>query len=260
MGFVPQMQRLIDMALNHREVFDVLSPAERRLRDNARVQVALIQRLSKEDLDGGNRQYSVDYQLRMNREYASREGFAVVAEASDTDVSGATFDRPCYQALKQRVSAGKLQADRFVFAMPDRFARDTKEALTELEELEGMGIVVAFSDPLFAHIDTSTSTGRVLLLEAFIRAEYERLMLIHRTRLGLREARSKGVQLGTFPKHFRRDGEGRIVPTKKASQACRRRVDGESWGTIARDLRMSRREVRNIIHFVGRKATEARVG
>ncbi len=55
MGFVPQMQRLIDMALNHREVFDVLSPAERRLRDNARVQVALIQRLSKEDMDGGNR-------------------------------------------------------------------------------------------------------------------------------------------------------------------------------------------------------------
>ncbi len=68
------MQRLVDLALEHREVFDVLSPAESRLRDNARIRVALIQRLSKEDTDGGSRQYSVDYQLRMNREYTRRGG------------------------------------------------------------------------------------------------------------------------------------------------------------------------------------------
>ena len=259
MGLAPSMQKLVNLALENRETFDVLTPAERKLKDAAKVRVELIARLSKEDKKKKLKQHSIQYQQRANRVFAKEMGYTVVGEIEDKDVTGTKFERPNYNRLKRDIKAGKVKVDAFVFWVPDRFARDLKEAISELEELKDeYGIHLKFSDSLYRDLDTSTPIGKLKLYEEFLKAEWEHAKMVHRTNTALDMLKAEGVQLGTFPKHFRKDAEDRVVPTTKAIRACRMRLAGESWGEIRKTLRFkSRKEVRNVISYVGRKASEA---
>ncbi len=60
------MRKLVDLALEDPETFGVLSPAEKRIKEARRTEVALLQRLSKDD-QRKKRQHSIAYQLRANR-------------------------------------------------------------------------------------------------------------------------------------------------------------------------------------------------
>ncbi len=81
-SFDPQLGKLISLALNNREVFNVIGPVEARLQANAKVRCALIARQSKED-ERKNAQYSIPLQQRENRHYAREQGFNIVTEIED---------------------------------------------------------------------------------------------------------------------------------------------------------------------------------
>lgn len=253
------MAELIRLALEDREVFRVLTPAERKLKESGRVKVALVARLSKEEEeeDAIKRQHSIEYQMRRNREFARERGYQIVAEAADK-VSGKDFNRPDYQRLKERIATGKLKVDYLLFWTPDRFARDHIEGGLEERELrEEYGVYVTFSEPFYSHIDTKDWVGRLRLAKELVDAEHERAKIILRTKEALDYLKATGHQLGAFPKHFRENPEGQITPTRKAYDACRMRLEGASWGEIRDALGFkSRREGRNIVAFVGRKASE----
>ncbi|MEE9236402.1 MAG: recombinase family protein [Thermoplasmata archaeon] len=257
-SFAPSMQKLIDLALNNRDVFGVLTPAEKKLKEAAKVKVELLARLSKEDKKKKERQHSIPYQQRANRMFAKEMGYTVVGEVSDKDVTGTKFERPNYKTLKEDIKDGEVKADAFIFWAPDRFARDLKEAILEEEDLrEGLGIHLKFSDLLYRDIDTSTPIGKLKLQEEFLKAAWEHAKLVHRTTTALDMLKAEGVQLGTFPKHFSKDKEDRVVPIAKAREACRMRVEGSSWGEIRKALGFkTRKEARNVVAYVGRKATE----
>jgi len=82
-------------------------------------------------------------------------------------------------------------------------------------------------------------------------AEWERKMIVKRTRDGLATARRKGVHLGTAPRHFGKDDGGRIIPTQQALDVVRLRSEGKSYTQIARRVSgVTRQEAFSICKYL----------
>ncbi len=253
--FAPSMRKLVNVALENRDSFSVLTPYERKMKEAKKVQAVLIARLSKEDKKKPG--HSIERQQKVNKAFAKEKGFTIVGEVSDVDVTGTKFERPNYNKMKRKVMDGRLKANTFVFWMPDRFARDLLEALLEEKDLREVGgISLKFSDLLYQDIDTSTGIGRVRLYKEFLDAMKEHQVMVHRTKTALDMLKGEGIQLGSFPNHFTKDKQNRIVPTKKAKEAIRLRLSGYSWGETGRAVGISISDIRNIFSFIGRKASD----
>ncbi len=258
----PAFRKLLGLALNHREDFGVLTPIERAMKKRAKVHAFIIQRLSKED-ERKKRQHSIDFQRRINLSYVKRQGYKLAGEASDKDVSGKNFvDRTAYNRLKDRLATKRQKGPiLFIFLNPDRFARSVKEGIIELEELEASGILLEFSDELYHHLNTGDpEIRRIRILEELLKAERERLIMIHRTKMGLDEARIKGIHLGHVPRYYRKDEDGRLVPTAQVKSVCRLRAAGDGWRSIARETGLSTGRCRAIVAFVADRASKALAG
>lgn len=103
-----------------------------------------------------------------------------------TDVaSGARADRPGLADLLDRTYEG----DAVYVTRLDRLGRTTLDTLRTLTDLDARGITVTAAD---TGLDTSTSSGRLVIRVMLSLAEWERDVLIERTREGLAHARSQG--------------------------------------------------------------------
>ena len=75
----------------------------------------------------------------------------------------------------------------------DRFARSLKHLVNALAEFEALGIAfVSLRD----NLDLSTPSGRLMFQIIGAMAEFERSLIVERVKAGLRNAKSKGRQLG----------------------------------------------------------------
>ena len=99
--------------------------------------------------------------------------------------SGARWDRPALQNLLRSLKAGDVLC---VWRL-DRLTRSLSDLLQILKRLEEVG---AGFKSLSEAIDTTTSTGRLLMQILGSFAEFEREMIKERTRLGLARARLEG--------------------------------------------------------------------
>lgn len=108
--------------------------------------------------------------------------------------SGTKRDR----AELRRVLDLLREGDRLVVYRLDRLARSQLHLLQVLEEIEAKGArLVSINDSL----DTSTATGRMLFGVLGVLAQFERDLLVERTKHGLRVAREqRGVRCGRPPK------------------------------------------------------------
>ena len=148
--------------------------------------IALYARVSTKDKD-----QTPETQLHALREYAVSRGWTVVREyvdeASATDLRG----RTAWRDLLEHVRKGGI--DLVVVTKLDRAFRSAKDTYDNLAYLDQHKVgFVASSQP----IDTSTSTGKLLLGVLAAVAEFERELIRERTIEGLNRARANGTKLG----------------------------------------------------------------
>jgi DNA invertase Pin-like site-specific DNA recombinase len=97
---------------------------------------------SSRQIDGA----SLDVQRNVNQAYAERRGFNIVQTFVEPGVSGASFDRPAYQAMKEFVRSHPDVKGILVYNVR-RFGRDDIfSAGMEIKEIQVRGLLLAFSE------------------------------------------------------------------------------------------------------------------
>ena len=112
----------------------------------------------------------------------------------DGGFSGGTMDRPALKRLLADVEAGRV--DCIVFYRIDRLSRSLVDFARIAEILEQREVPFASVTEL---IDTSTSTGRLMLNVILSFAQFEREVIAERTRDKMSAARRKGKWVGGMP-------------------------------------------------------------
>ena len=87
----------------------------------------------------------------------------------------------------------------FVVWKLDRLGRDLKHLVTTVDELRDRGVGLRVLAGAGAEIDTSTANGRLIFGIFASLAEFERELIVERTRAGLAAARARG-RLGGRPR------------------------------------------------------------
>ena len=93
---------------------------------------------------------SIDFQLRADREYCERKGLKVVGEYIDRALTGTNDNRPEFQRM---IRDAKKQQFAFIIVYRfDRFARNRYDSAIYKKELESVGVRV---------LSTEESVGKV---------------------------------------------------------------------------------------------------
>ena len=113
-------------------------------------------------------------------------------------MSGKSKDRPQLQAMMQYVREG----DVVIVESISRFARNTKDLLSLIEELDQKNVTFI---SLKENIDTNTPSGRFMLTVFAALAQLERETTLQRQKEGIQIAKENGVYKGRKRKGI--DGE-----------------------------------------------------
>lgn len=100
-------------------------------------------------------------------------------------ITGTKQHRPELDAMLERLEAG----DTVVIESLSRLGRSTKDLLSLIDYFESKGVKLI---SLNEHIDTNSSTGRLLLTVLSALAQFERETIVSRTMEGLSAARARG--------------------------------------------------------------------
>jgi DNA invertase Pin-like site-specific DNA recombinase len=152
------------------------------------VKVAVYARVSKADDS-----QDPENQLSRLRSYAQERGWEVYGEYVDR-ASGGNANRPSLKRMRKDATAHRFGL--VITTKIDRIARSSLDLKLLISELEGRGIKFECTDQPFS---TNTPTGKLLFGILGEIAEFERSLIIERTRDGLDRARAAGVHLGRKP-------------------------------------------------------------
>jgi DNA invertase Pin-like site-specific DNA recombinase len=111
----------------------------------------------------------------------------------DEGISGATAKRPGLVRCLKSVQEG----DRLTVWKLDRLARSLRDLVSIVEDFDQRGIQFR---SLTEEINTSTPGGKLVFHIFAALAEFERGLIIERTREGMKAARARGVRTGPKPK------------------------------------------------------------
>lgn len=110
-------------------------------------------------------------------------------------MSGKKDDRPQFQEMMRQIHEGKFQ--KLIIWKLDRFSRRMNKLVMLFDELRQIGCEVI---SLKENLEFSTPAGRMFANLMAVLAEYEREMIVERTKCGLNAAKARGVKLGPKPK------------------------------------------------------------
>jgi DNA invertase Pin-like site-specific DNA recombinase len=136
---------------------------------------------------------TVENQLQELRDVAKKNNWYVVAEFSDSGISGAKGrdQRPAFDQLLKR--ATRREFDLIMVWAIDRLGRSIQHLVGFMNDIQAMGV------DLYVHqqaIDTTTPSGRMTFSIFSALGEYERELIRERIMAGQRRARAQGVKLG----------------------------------------------------------------
>ena len=159
-----------------------------------------------------------------------RRGWTLGDTYCDHGVSGTKDRRPELDRLFS--DARRRRFDVLLVWRMDRLFRSIRHLVLTFEELSALGIdFISATEP----IDTTTPQGRLLFHIVGSFAEFERGLLVERTKAGLAAARRRGRKLGrprTFvPVEVARD----LLTSGKSLRATAREL-GVGFGTLHRAL------------------------
>jgi site-specific DNA recombinase len=168
------------------------------------VRVAIYRRIST---DEERQPFSLDAQQeRLTAYVAAQPGWALTRSYSDR-MSGKRLDRPGLQQALHDARTGRY--DLLLVFKVDRLARSTGGLAKVLEELDTGGVAFRSASEPF---DTSTAAGRMMMQMLGVFAEFEREMIVERTRMGLARKAARGEWTGgTPPFGYRYDAEARTL-------------------------------------------------
>ena len=175
------------------------------------MRVAIYRRIST---DEERQPFSLDAQQERLAAYvAAQPGWALTRSYSDR-MSGKRLDRPGLQQALHDARTGRY--DLLLVFKVDRLARSTGGLAKVLEERDTGGVAFRSASEPF---DTSTAAGRMMqMLGVF--AEFEREMIVERTRMGLARKAVRGEWTGGTPPfgyHYDPEAQKLIpVPTQAA--------------------------------------------
>jgi DNA invertase Pin-like site-specific DNA recombinase len=177
---------------------------------------------------------TTENQLRELTAYCDRMEYEVTKIYED-EISGAKTreKRPAYNELCK--DAFLKRFDLVIAWDVSRFGRSLKEFVSFLADMDDKGIgVVAVKNGL----DTSSSTGKMMMKMIGVMEEWNREMLVERTKSGLARTRANGTKLGrkkiTNPKMT-----AQIISLRNENKSIRAiaTMVGVSTATIQRELR-----------------------
>jgi len=177
------------------------------------MKVAIYVRVSTKKQDETN-------QLPRLREMAKNRGFEVYREYSD-EASAKDANRPGWQDLM--LDASKHMFDAILVTKLDRVMRSLVQLNITMDNLKTYGVKLICAD--MGEIDPTTPMGKVQMQIIGAIAEWEREIIVQRTKEGIEAKRARGVHFG----RKKRDD----IPIDTIATL---RMSGCSWRTITRDL------------------------
>jgi DNA invertase Pin-like site-specific DNA recombinase len=136
---------------------------------------------------------TIENQLRELRQIAERRGWEVVHEYHDAGISGSKR-REARPGLEEMLNDAQRRRFDVVMAWAiDRLGRSLIDLLGTIQTLEACGVDLYFDQQ---SIDTTTPAGRLMFQITGAFAEFERSMIRHRVRAGLKRAVASGKRLG----------------------------------------------------------------
>lgn len=178
------------------------------------------------------KEQSTDGQVAQLAAYGQSRGWADVAVFRDDGISGVRDNRPELDRLRQRMMTGEFCA--VVVSKMDRLGRSLGMILRFWDESDAAGARVIVIDQ---GIDTSTPAGRLQRNMLAALAEFERELILERTRAGIARARALGKKFGA----------PRRIPEAVAHEVRERRVNGESLRMISQRMNIKLGGVRSVL-------------
>ena len=177
---------------------------------------------------------TTENQLRELTAYCDRMDYEVTKIYED-QISGAKTreKRPAYNQLCKDAFLKKF--DLVIAWDVSRFGRSLKEFVSFLGDMDDRGIgVVAVKNGL----DTSSSTGKMMMKMIGVMEEWNREMLVERTKSGLARTRANGTKLGR-KKITNPQMTAQIISLRNENKSIRAIAAevGVSTATIQRELR-----------------------
>ncbi len=200
------------------------------------MKVAFYARVSKAD-----ESQDPENQLMRLRAYAIERGWGVFEEYVDM-ASGADANRPSLRRMLKDANARRFGL--VLITKIDRIARSSLDLKLLISDLEGRGIKFECTDQPFS---TNTPTGKLLFGILGEIAEFERALIIERTKAGLARARAQGKRLGHPRLEVGWKGRSRV----DISRIHALRAQGMSYRVIAKQLGVSHQTVKNRLRNEG---------
>jgi len=148
------------------------------------MKVAIYARVSQSDQKS-------ETQLIPLRDYCKMMGYEIISEYVDNGWSGKDLKRPEFERLLADVRTKRVKA--VIVYKLDRIGRSLKHLLNLFEEFRNRGIEFI---SLTQNINTNTPEGKMFWQMLGVFAEYERELIVSRTRSGLDRAVRQGKKLG----------------------------------------------------------------
>jgi DNA invertase Pin-like site-specific DNA recombinase len=154
----------------------------------------------------------------------------ILDKTFEDKVSGRSTKRPALEDMLSYVREG----DEVVVHSMDRLARNLKDLMGLVEDLNSKGISIIFKKEnlSFSH-DNSNPMAKLQLQMMGAFAEFERNLILERQREGIEVAKSKGVYKGR--KNSLNDEQ-----IKELKNRC---SNGEKKSVVARDYKISRETI-----------------
>lgn len=158
----------------------------------------------------------VSAQRRELENYLTYKGITDYTIYADAGYSGKNMDRPAYTRMLEDFKRGETKT-LYVYKL-DRLSRSLSDLLMLLNRLNELSIdMISIKD----NIDMGTPSGKLMMhmLGAF--AEFERSVILERTRGGIANARAKGVKFGR-PSSITTELKARMVELNKNGLSIRK--------------------------------------
>jgi len=133
-------------------------------------------------------------------ELIAKRGWKLADTYTDHGVSGSREKRPELDRLLRDVR--RRRVDLVVVWKADRLFRSLKAMVTTLDEWTALGVGFVSATEVF---DSTTPQGKLLLHLTSAFAEFERNLIIERTKAGIAAARRRGIHVGRPRARFDHD-------------------------------------------------------
>jgi DNA invertase Pin-like site-specific DNA recombinase len=178
-------------------------------------------------------------QLRVLREVADRAGWTITAEYVET-ASGATAKRAGLERML--ADAARRNFDTLLCWDVSRLGRSLRDLVDIFETLRALKIDLVIHQQ---GIDTQTPAGIAMMQMSGVFAQFERAMIVERTKAGMARARARGSQIGARP-----TGDGTVAAIRSL------RAQGRSMDGIARDLKIGKGVSQRVCQAFDREAAQ----